>query len=586
MKRDHMIALSTTAAKMTPRQLIYTLNRKVRSTVYSYVPISLDDFYCNDNDVGDMNFDLIAESMVPIKASLTEQDREYHRQQVNSLQQGKVTFLNRTIEIDDEFPFSVDPLAGEDQGFPRLWTLKLLAFEPASWIAVTSATNEAPIAQLVLRWLETWLTHDVTSIGSQDCLRRYWTPYAVSRRIGNLAMLGAVLSDHSETNHEMLCEHLAKNVRFLSDHVEYDIDGNHLLENACALIVGGVLLDDDVIVSRGVEILRSGLDNQILGDGMHFERSPMYHTILLYRIGWCLDVLRRSDRELPSNLTSHVHSMYWFLKRSGPDNVNYPLLNDSVYHEAPPRQSCLSLIETLFEVDNAPSRNDSNGKSGYYTIESGEVMSIVDAGVPCPKHLPAHAHNDLGNVILWVSGEPVITDTGSYDYQPGERRNYARSIESHNSVQIDDCDQTVTHGRFMMGPRPEPRVRYLDSESKQGIVLRYSSPRFVPSYTHERLVEPITDGIRIDDRVSGAETSITSRLHLSPKIEPRLNRDTIEATLPDKTSVEISVNGADSIDIIETERYPEYGVVTNRPTIEITVLTGNSIDRITHEITY
>jgi uncharacterized heparinase superfamily protein len=243
-------------------------------------------------------------------------------------------------------------------------------------------------------------------------------------------------------------------------------------------------------------------------------------------------------------------------------------------------------VENLFDIDEHTSDSNSIGESGYYMIESGELKGIVDGGVHCPEHLPAHAHNDLGNIVLWAGEEPVITDTGAYDYQPGERREYARSVKSHNTVQIGDCDQTVTHGRFMMGPRPQPETEYLDTESKQGISLRYHSPRFVRPYSHERSVKPISDGIRIDDRVSATESTVTSRFHLSPKTKPRLDGGTVEIILPDETVVKLIVNGADSIDIIETERYPEYGVNIEQPTIEAKLPTVNETAHITHEITY
>lgn len=584
--KDYPIAFFTTVSKMSTRQLLFTLNRKIRSAAYQNLPVSLDEYYRGNVNRADIDFSPITQSTTSIRQSLTEQDQTDLRQRLTGLQRGEVKFLNRTVELEDEPPSLVDPFVGEKRGFPRLWTLKLLSLEPASWIALASRDSEMVVVRTLLRWLESWLNHDVTSIRSQNCLRRYWTPYAVSRRISNLAMLGGVLSSRRATNCEMLCEHLAKNVRFLSNHIEYDIDGNHLLENACALIIGGVILDDETVVSRGVTILRSELPNQLLDDGMHFERSPMYHTILLYRITWSLDVLRRSGRTLPSDLVTHVKSMYGFLRKSAPGLANYPLLNDAVYREAVSRQSCLSIVENLLEITDAPDYHDSTRQSGYFSFESGGLMGIIDGGRHCPDHLPAHAHNDLGNIVVWAGEVPVITDTGTYDYQPGERRQYARSVEAHNTVQVDDFDQSVTHGRFMMGPRPKPTTKPLDVDSNQGITLHYHSPRFVGPYSHERFVVPIVDGIRIEDRVSAPESTVTSRLHLSPETDPHLEGDTIEILLPNESTVDISVVGADSIDIIETEQYPEYGVVNSQPTIEASLATEDEAAQITQEISY
>ena len=74
----------------------------------------------------------------------------------------------------------------------------------------------------------------------------------------------------------------------LLDNLEYHLLGNHLLENGFSLIFGGYYFNDDNLKNIGKKILYDELNEQILSDGAHFELSPMYHQLMLFRL---LDVI-------------------------------------------------------------------------------------------------------------------------------------------------------------------------------------------------------------------------------------------------------------------------------------------------------
>lgn len=584
MKKNRLIALFTTVANMEAQQLTQTAKRKLKSTFVPHLPIRLDERYQPEVDSESVDFTPIKDTNQVTRNTFTKADRISRCQQVTSLEQGSIQFLNRSIKFRNEIPNSIDPLIGTERGYPRLWTLKLVSFEPASWLLFSSRDKRLRIAKKMVEWLKYWQAAEITTIGSTNYLRRYWTPYAVSRRIDNLAILGAILEDLPGDHLTIVADHLAKNVHFLCNHIEYDIGGNHLLENGIALVLGGVILDDDDTVSRGLNLLSSELASQLLNDGMHFERSPMYHSILLYRTARCLDALRQSGRKPLPGIVPKVNAMYACLRDIAPGTANYPLLNDSVYEESPSRQSCLSFVDEIFEVSNGNCDDRLCGDSGYYSLESGPATILIDGGVPCPNHLPAHAHNDIGNVVLWVGEEPFITDTGVYDYQPGNRRNYARSVEAHNTVQINDGDQTVTHGRFMMGPRPTPVSNSIAQGSDRKVTVQYRSPPFVHPYTHKRIVKPIEQGIQIEDQVNTDEDSVTSRLHLAPGCDPVVNGNTVIVEKNVEHDIEIVVSGAESVNIVDNEYYPQYGMSVSRPTIEMICQPKNNKVCISHDV--
>ena len=83
---------------------------------------------------------------------------------------------------------------------------------------------------------------------------------------------------------------LATQLAWLERRLEYHLLANHLLKNGKALLFGGLFLAGPgcrTLARLGLEILLREADEQILADGGHFERSPMYHCIVLEDLPRC-----------------------------------------------------------------------------------------------------------------------------------------------------------------------------------------------------------------------------------------------------------------------------------------------------------
>src|SRR5262249_6854070 len=107
-----------------------------------------------------------------------------------------------------------------------------------------------------------------------------WEPYPISLRVVNWiawSLAGGKLD-------EVACDSLATQVRVLGASLEYHLLGNHLLANAKALVFAGCYFtgpEAEAWLTAGLSLLQRELAEQILADGGHFERSPMYHAIIL-----------------------------------------------------------------------------------------------------------------------------------------------------------------------------------------------------------------------------------------------------------------------------------------------------------------
>lgn len=129
-------------------------------------------------------------------------------------------------------------------------------------------------------------------------------------------------------------------------------------------------------------------------------------------------------------------------------------------------------------------------ESGYYLLGAGfdtpdEVRLLVDAGPLGYLSIAAHGHADALSFVLNIGDREILVDPGTYAYHtdPGWRR-YFRSTLAHNTVGIDDQDQSLQAGNFMW--TDHARARCIEFEAGNAI------QRFVGEhYGYERLEDPV-----------------------------------------------------------------------------------------------
>ncbi len=92
---------------------------------------------------------------------------------------------------------------------------------------------------------------------------------------------------------------------------------------------------------------------------------------------------------------------------------------------------------------------------GYYILgkefeASDEIRMIIDAGALGYQSIAAHGHADALAIYLSIRGKEFLIDPGTYSYHAAkEWRNYFRGTAAHNTIKIDDTDQSEIGGPFM-----------------------------------------------------------------------------------------------------------------------------------------
>ena len=331
-------------------------------------------------------------------------------------------------------------------------------------------------------------------------------PYPTSLRIINAAKF---ISKWDIEEDWLYCE-LVSDLKFLSGRLEYHLLANHLLENAFALYIGGLITDQKEITQKGKKLLIRELNEQILNDGMHYERSPMYHLIILERLLDANNFAKALGDDLDLDLKSYAVKMTG-LAMNWKDLDRIPMMQDSAYDIALSVSDILEYSKRLLEQDY-PSKSNELIDSGYRRLDSGNFTLFANVGSIGPSYQPAHAHSDELNFELFHSGVPIIVDTGISTYEKNVTRLKERSSVSHNGVSIDGQNFSDVWSGFRVGKRA-----IVESHSSSDFILATCKANRV---LLSRKFEVVSDGFLIEDNIEINEgLPAQGRLHLNPEVD-------------------------------------------------------------------
>ena len=91
-------------------------------------------------------------------------------------------------------------------------------------------------------------------------------------------------------------------------------------------------------------------------------------------------------------------------------------------------------------------------EGGYHVMRTANCLVTFDTGPLGYLSTAAHGHADALSITLSANGIPLLIDPGTYGYQEGgEWRQFLRSTAAHNTVVVDNRDQSEMQGTFLWG---------------------------------------------------------------------------------------------------------------------------------------
>ena len=325
---------------------------------------------------------------------------------------------------------------------------------------------------------------------------------------------------------------LFKHLALLNRTLEYHLLGNHLLENAFALLFGSYYFRDERIYKRAKNLLETELNEQILKDGAHFELSPMYHQIVLTKILDCIHLVQRNEWRkdgLKSFLESKACEMLSWLEAVTYSNGDVPKVNDTAYGIA---SSSIKIFEyaknlklNICQAEHVEAQNLKLSDSGYRKWELYNMELFMDIGKIGPDYIPGHAHADTFNFELYYKGNPIIVDTGISTYEKNSRRQLERSTEAHNTIRIDGMDSSEVWGGFRVAKRAKIISLH---ESEDTIEATHDGYKNIGAY-HTRSFSKAKKLFVIKDRIeSNKAHQIESFIHFHPDCKVSIKGASIE----------------------------------------------------------
>ena len=413
-----------------------------------------------------------------------------------------------------------------------------------------------------------------------------WHPYVLSIRIESWIRIHTRWireSNGAQDRDEKIIRGVELMTRVLLRNIEYGTRANHLLRNIKALILAGVFLDHPTgkkALRKGLRMLPGELREQFLLDGMHYERSPMYHVSMLNDLLDIFEALKASGSEIPTLLPEVIGRATAFLADSLHPDGEIAYFNDSTgsffLHTsevlARARRICAEHGIPTVSVELAEDKYEQPKRiSGLLVYRSKEIFVVFDAGEVGPRYQPGHAHCDTLSYEASWRGQRLVTDTGVFHYRESPERVYSRSTAGHNTVRIDGKDQSEVWKSFRVGRRAG--IRTLSRRLEGGCTIFQAAhdgyARFENGLLHERVMVIRPDAwIAVVDFVHGnASHLVENVVHLTPEAKvSRKKEGSFVVTVEAGTCV-VRPFREENMRMYETEYYPAFGEKKQRKTV-------------------
>lgn len=396
------------------------------------------------------------------------------------------------------------------------------------------ATGDARFAAGVLEQIESWLVQCPFGAGMQ-----WRSPLELAIRLINwvwaldlIQESGLFAGETGRLIRHCVYLHLWETARKFS---RGSSANNHLIGEAAGVFVGASYFPElpgsAVWRRESRDILAREIHAQTYADGCNREQALGYHLFVIQFFLVAGLAARRSDADFDPSYWRRLQDMLEFVGRlaeAGPlpffGDCDDGYVLDLGCRPADPT-GLLSAGAVLFERPDlkawagtfaepafwflGPSARDhwnalaepsveaplvsrAFPESGYYLLQHGRRSSsdrisvLFDCGELGYQSIAAHGHADALSFTLRAFGRDVFVDPGTYDYFTFRAfRDYFRSTRAHNTVSIDDQDQSVMLGAFLWGARARARCLAWEPQGQGGRVVGEHDG-------YSRLADPVT----------------------------------------------------------------------------------------------
>jgi hypothetical protein len=316
--------------------------------------------------------------------------------------------------------------------------------------------------------------------------------FEVAQRAQTLSwifFLGLRLPAFSSSALEMALLAILASGIWLETNLEYQTPNNHLLIEIIRLFELGLLFPEYPATWQwrqlGLALLAKEVDRQVLPDGFHCELSVFYHRLVLEALLEIIALAHRNSLELPEIIRQRVGNMLDTLQLVRRPDGTYALWGDGFQSDILLRHDLLAAgalvigrgypggevsARTLWLLNGTwPQPSPASLPATHFWSDAGyAVMTrpqseglhqlMFDCGPFGLVAAPGHGHADCLSVTLNFGPQPILIDPGTYSFRDLSWRRAFRGTAAHNTIIVENQEQTPIPGFFGAGRFARARV--------------------------------------------------------------------------------------------------------------------------------
>lgn len=303
---------------------------------------------------------------------------------------------------------------------------------------------------------------------------------------------------------DYICQHFSR----------YSSANNHLIVEMYAVGQAGILCDNKAWINLSIRTLTEQLPIQNYSDGVNKELSLHYQSFYMEAMGLMERLMVKNNVPVPSSWNPMFEKMSKYLRDcmgeygevvEFGDNDEGKILDlhggeENHYRYVLGLMSCLLKRRYIEVVDSSENINwiftdseieSSNNKSLYKPEGSvcykeggntilrstdNRVLIGIDHAALGFGSIAAHGHADALSFQMFIDGEPVFVDPGTYIYHCDLKdRNAFRKTENHNTVCVDGKDQSEMLGAFLWGRKAKcDLVTYAEDKERIRLIGKHN----------------------------------------------------------------------------------------------------------------
>jgi hypothetical protein len=476
-----------------PRRLSYSLRRNVVDWIFPLVHRFGENNYFNSSVPSDPSqlmeyyrhrktprFHFGFEEIEKICSNIPSERKEKTVRTAEDIVRHKFTFRGHEPIVLDSIRWDYSPNSDFKWKTGWIWDLNRHFYFTTLGFAYWY-TRDVRFARAFFELSSSWIESNISRLGKLP-----WDhPFEVAARL-NAWIWAYFLFLHcpewrADEHYEFLMG-LERLSEYLYQVIEYHSPGNHILLEAKALVLCAELFPEFKGAKRWADkawrILRREVKAQICEDGVHAERSTMYHRIVAGELSELLLICYRNNISRADTLPEVVRKMADFEIWIDTGEGSVPLFGDAYLEDTYLRFSAPAIVAALGnqgKLSPIPfNQGDQNywalginwerenrvyssfcfpkdlakafPSGGYFVSRSswGKEASLLvwDCG-PVGYHAnPYHSHLDSLSFNLTINGIPILIDPGT-DEPNQKMRKYFRGTAAHNTVVIDGENQSI-----------------------------------------------------------------------------------------------------------------------------------------------